>query len=149
MTRLITLACLAIVALVSAACAGAQQQRMGTSKPPVRVKPDVQSAQGVQGPAVTGEVPADDVEKLRAEVASKQGVAIADVKVLSAQAVNWPNGALGCPQPGRMYTQAIVPGYRVELEAGGKRFSYHASAKGSFKLCESRLPSPGVDRSRL
>jgi hypothetical protein len=113
------------------------------------VKP-AQNAATPGAPAVSGEVPADAVEKLRAELASEQGVGVADVKVLSAQAVNWPNGALGCPQPGRMYTQAIVPGYRVELEAGGKRFSYHASTKGGFKRCDSKLlPPSGVDPSRL
>ncbi len=70
--------------------------------------------------------------------ASEQGVSAGDVKVISAQAVNWPNGALGCPKPGRMYTQAIVPGYRIELEAGGKRFTYHAATRGGYKRCRQR-----------
>src|SRR5688500_18356710 len=127
MTRLIASACLVVVALVCG-CSARAQQRVGTSKP-VRVKP-AQNAATPAAPAGSGEVAADAVEKLRAELASGQGVGVADVEVLSAQAVNWPSGALGWPQPGRMYTQAIVPGYRVELEAGGKRFSYHASTKG-------------------
>ena len=85
--------------------------------------------------AQTVEAPAELLDKIRAELASEQGVAAAEVKVISAQSVNWPNGALGCPKPGRMYTQAIVPGYRVELEAGGKRFTYNASTRGGYKRC--------------
>jgi hypothetical protein len=38
--------------------------------------------------------------------------------------VTWSDGALGCPAPGRFYTQALVPGFRVQLEAGGERFDY-------------------------
>lgn len=65
----------------------------------------------------------------------------ADIHVQSAQAVTWNDGSLGCPQPGMMYTMALVPGYRVVLEAGGKTFSYHGAQEQPPKLCENpRLP---------
>jgi hypothetical protein len=86
-----------------------------------------------------GEAPAALLDKIRAELATEQGVSAADIKVVSAQAVNWPNGALGCPKPGKMYTQAIVPGYRIELEVGGKRFRYHAGKAGAYKRCDNAL----------
>jgi hypothetical protein len=89
--------------------------------------------------AQTVEAPVELLDKIRAALASEQGVSAGDVKVISAQSVNWPNGALGCPKPGRMYTQAIVPGYRIELEAGGKRFTYNASTRGAYKRCEGTL----------
>jgi hypothetical protein len=37
--------------------------------------------------------------------------------VVQAEAVTWPDGALGCPEPGIVYTQALVPGYWVVVEA--------------------------------
>lgn len=86
-----------------------------------------------------GEVPAALLDKIRAEVANEQGVSAGDVRVVSTQAVNWPNGALGCPKPGRVYTQAIVPGYRIVLEAGGKRFTYHTGRQGGYKRCDNAL----------
>jgi hypothetical protein len=89
--------------------------------------------------AQTVEAPVELLDKIRAELASEQGVTAAEVKVISAQSVNWPNGALGCPKPGRMYTQAIVPGYRIELEAAGKQFTYNASARGGYKRCDFAL----------
>ena len=92
------------------------------------------------------ELPAALLDKIRADVAKAQGVSAGDVKVVSTEAVNWPNGALGCPKPGMMYTQAIVPGYRIEVEAAGHRLTYHASAKGSFKRCDRRI-GPMTPRS--
>ena len=97
--------------------------------------------------AQTSEAPAELLDKIRAALASEQGVSAADVKVISAEAVNWPNGALGCPKPGRMYTQAIVPGYRILLEADGKRFTYNASTRGGYKRCDNALGGSFKPRS--
>ncbi len=84
-----------------------------------------------------GEVPEEVMAKARADLARQVGAgAAASARVVAAERVMWPNGAMGCPQPGRMYTQAIVPGYRVEFEAGGRRYAYHASEKGGFVLCQ-------------
>ena len=138
MTRPLVALCLAGAALASAvAIAQTPPGNMGSGSKSVRVEPAPSQALGA--PAVDGEVPAALLDKIRAELASEQGVSAADVKVIGAQAVNWPNGALGCPKPGRMYTQAIVPGYRIELEAGGKRFSYNAATRGGYKRCDNRL----------
>jgi hypothetical protein len=131
MTRLIASICL-LGATALAGCSASAQGPGGVSKP-VRVKP----AQSAGAQPTGGEVPAAFIEKLRAELAGQQSINPAEVKVVSAEAVTWPNGALGCPKPGEMYTQALVAGYRVELEAAGKRFVYHASEKGYFKLCPS------------
>jgi outer membrane lipoprotein-sorting protein len=97
--------------------------------------------------AQTSEAPAELLDKIRAALASEQGVSAADVKVVSAESVNWPNGALGCPKPGRMYTQAIVPGYRILLEAAGKRFAYNASTRGGYKRCDNALGGTFKPRS--
>lgn len=132
MTRPFVALCLAGVVVLSSAVAAAQTSA-GNGAKAVRVEP---AQRPTDAPAVVGEVPTALLDKIRAELASEQGVSAADVKVISAQAVNWPNGALGCPKPGRMYTQAIVPGYRIELEAGGKRFRYHAAARGGYKRCD-------------
>lgn len=37
----------------------------------------------------------------------------AKLEVSSLQAVEWPDGSLGCPQPGVMYTQMVTPGFRA------------------------------------
>lgn len=75
-----------------------------------------------------------------------------DIKVVEAQVVTWPNSALGCPEPDMMYTQALVPGYRVHLSAEGHGYHYHgASGKPPFHCPGERVSAPaatGSDESR-
>lgn len=83
------------------------------------------------------EVPKDVISKARAALVQQVGATAADsARVVTAEEVMWPNGAIGCPQPGRMYTQALVPGYRVVFEADGQTYAYHASRAGTFKFCK-------------
>ena len=49
----------------------------------------------------------------------------AQVKVVDLEEVTWPDASLGVPEPGKMYAQVLVKGYRVTLEATGRRFEYH------------------------
>jgi hypothetical protein len=70
--------------------------------------------------------------------------------VLSAESVTWPDGSLGCPQPELMYTQALVPGFRVRIKAGERVLDYHASQQGRWILCPahaSQDPVPGAATS--
>jgi hypothetical protein len=69
------------------------------------------------------------------DAARRTGVPRADLAVMSAEAVTWPDGSLGCPQPGRMYTQALVPGYRVRIRAGSEVLDYHAGRGGVPAVC--------------
>lgn len=65
----------------------------------------------------------------------RTGIAKATLKVESAEAVTWSDGSLGCPQPGMSYTMALVPGYRIKVQAGEQVLDYHASQRGYFVLC--------------
>lgn len=89
-------------------------------------------------------LPADLRDRVIADAAQRSGVAEDAVKLISAQAVTWPDGSLGCPQPGVMYTQMLVPGYRIVVTAQEKTYDYRAPQKGGFQLC---LPRAGVPRS--
>jgi hypothetical protein len=74
---------------------------------------------------------------LREDAARRSGAAAADLRVLLVEDVIWPDGALGCPEPGRVYTQALVPGHRVLIAAPGALeapMHYHISARGSAWL---------------
>ncbi len=52
-----------------------------------------------------------------------------------ALAKQWPNGALGCPVVGMMYTQAIVSGYHVVFEQGGKEYDFRTKGDSYVMLC--------------
>ena len=80
--------------------------------------------------------PDDLVTTLTADAAERAGVDPAEVEVRSSERVTWPDGGLGCPEPGQSYTQALVDGYRVILVAGETTYDYRAPDSGAFVLCE-------------
>jgi hypothetical protein len=86
-------------------------------------------------------VPAQFLDDVVADAADRAGIAPGEVVVVRAQAVQWPDGSLGCPEPGMMYTQAIVDGYWVELDAAGTAFDYRLNERGNFRLCAT----PGLE----
>jgi hypothetical protein len=58
--------------------------------------------------------------------------------------VTWSDGSLGCPEPGMLYTQALVRGYRIVLQAGDERLEYHAGKSGQPKFCPADKAIPPV-----
>ncbi len=69
--------------------------------------------------------------------------------VLRAERVTWPDGSLGCPQPGRMYTMALVPGYRIRVRSGDAVLDYHAALRGAPVLCPAGRATEPVADSRI
>jgi hypothetical protein len=59
-----------------------------------------------------------------------------DPEVVSADAVTWNDGSLGCPEAGQSYTQALVDGYQVILEVDGERYDYRVGSGPDVKLCD-------------
>lgn len=81
------------------------------------------------------------------DAASRSGRDAASLQVALAEEVTWPNGALGCPAPGRMYTQALVPGYRIRITAGSQTLEYHGGRQGPPAFCPAERvtgPVPGA-----
>lgn len=80
-----------------------------------------------------------------ADASRRTGRPAAELKVIGAEAVIWPDGSLGCAEPGAMYTMAPVRGYQIRIEAGKVLLDYHASERGQLVLCptaEGRLAAP-------
>lgn len=75
------------------------------------------------------------VQAAIAAEAERRGVAEEAVEVVRYDVVTWPDGSIGCPQPGMMYSQALVPGKRLVLAVDGEQASYHASDVGEFAYC--------------
>lgn len=89
------------------------------------------------------------VQAAREALAERSGTPIAAIETVRARAVTWANGAMGCPQEGMMYTQALVEGYYILLRTEGREVAYHAGRDGRPFHCpaeRSRAPSPD-DRS--
>lgn len=96
--------------------------------------------------STTDEVPNELLEKLIDDLMSNNAAARIDIEVLRAESLIWSDGSLGCGKAGEMYTQALVPGYRVILSHAGRQFDYRATEKGFFRLCERpTLAAPGEE----
>lgn len=92
-------------------------------------------------------------EAARSMLADHLGAEPSGIEVLRAERVQWPDGSLGCPQPGHSYTQALVDGYKVVLGYASRVYLYHAGSDGQPFLCASDqkdgghdfVPPPGFD----
>jgi hypothetical protein len=58
------------------------------------------------------------------------------ITLISTEAVEWPDGCLGIRKPGVMCTQAIVPGYRIILEANGVQYEVRTNEDGRVVASE-------------
>jgi hypothetical protein len=139
---------LAIVAALAGACtftptsSGSPASSAGQSRPSQEA-PSLKPAPTAPAP-VTGEVPPTVLDAARAELAKRVGIDRAALAtVLTAAAVDWPDGSLGCPQPGMVYPQVITPGYQVVFEVDGKEYDIRATTSGGVILCESGRPLGG------
>lgn len=120
-----------VVVIVLAACsapAGESPEAPATGRPTFETVAPEASAMA--------ETPDRILDAALAEAADRTGVAKDEIRVVTAEAVTWSDGSLGCPEPGMMYTQALVPGYRVVLEAGGEELHFHAGESGDVRYCE-------------
>jgi hypothetical protein len=106
---------------------------------------DESEADAAQPSIPITEVPGEVLEAIVADAADRAGVERDEVDITTAEAVTWSDGSLGCPEPGMMYTQALVPGYRVVVQAGGEEMSFHASDRGDFRFCQN--PKPPLERN--
>lgn len=103
---------------------------------PTQTAANVTGAAGSGTPGAAGAaVPKPLLDQVAADAAGKNHLAnAAQVRVISAQRVDWPDSSLGCPQPGFMYSQIVTPGYRITVEANG-RHEYHTDLASRFVVC--------------
>lgn len=78
------------------------------------------------------------VDTLQGQVAEKVGVKVAELTLVSEEAIDWPDASLGCPQPDMMYAQVVTPGWRmVFADATGRQYAVHTTAnRQNFVVCE-------------
>ncbi len=79
------------------------------------------------------------IEQAVADLAARLDVEPADVDVVSAVLVEWPDASMGCPVPGLRYPQVPQDGFLIQLKVGGQTYPYHGGGNREPFLCE---PSP-------
>ena len=77
-----------------------------------------------------------DIDELMGNLAAEQAVDVAEVELIDSGPVTWPDGSLGCPEPGHMYTQALVDGSHVVLAIDDTEYHFHAGPDGDLFYCD-------------
>lgn len=129
----------AVLLLTVAACAPLSTTTPST--PPDLTTP-VQSTSTL--PAQEEPMPQPDltaspiVQQAMADLAERLGVDPAEITVVRVEEVDWPDGSLGCPQPGMLYTQALVNGSFIQLQVDNQTYNYHSGGARPPLLCTSK-----------
>jgi len=112
--------------------AGTDAGREGTSS-----SPEHRTTSGDRSPqAAVGEDPLDAmIGAARRAAAAESGVPEAQVQIIAATHMLWPDSALGCPQPGQTYEPGPVPGALIRVGADGVTYRYHCAEGYDPVLC--------------
>lgn len=125
----------ALLAVALTACSGAPMTPSSSagsaSRPPFQTMPPLPSA----SPGTPAQVSPARWQAILADLAAR-GLPTDAITIEAAERVTWPSSALGCPSPGRVYTQALVEGLRVVVLVDDQRFDYRFGNGDTPKLCE-------------
>lgn len=127
--RVAFLATVWVVAGCSAAGASDKPSLVPASQQPSQVP-----TSGAPGEPGANDLPASITDPVVAEIAKVAGVPVTEVTIVSAESVTFPDGSLGCPQPGMVYTQALVDGWKIVATAGGTTYDYRGTG-AKFRQC--------------
>lgn len=78
----------------------------------------------------------DLVVAARDDLAGRLAVRSVQIEVVELSSVTWPDGSLGCPKPGMMYTQSLVDGKLLRFRAAGVIYEYHSGGTRPAFYCE-------------
>ena len=125
-------AALWVVGGCSAASSSPDDRRSLT---PATDQPSLVPGEAPSGSPGMNSLPPAITDPIVAEIAGLAGVPADQVVVVSAEPVTFPDGGLGCPEPGMAYTQVLVDGYKVVATAAGKTYDYRGTGAGTFRRC--------------
>jgi len=69
-----------------------------------------------------------------AELSNKLNIKSSNIKLISYEDFIFNDSSLGCPEPGKFYTQVLTPGWKMQFEADGNIYEYHSNLDGSYYI---------------
>ncbi len=118
-----------VTALVSFAGCAAPEEPLTPSptRPPFHTMPPLNPSGSPMTPS------AEQLSAIRDDLAGR-GIT-GDVAVIMAVSITWNNGSWGCPEPGKLYTQALVPGLKIVVAVADVRYDYRFGSGPTPRLC--------------
>ncbi len=74
-------------------------------------------------------------------LAAQSGIPVESITVQTIEDVDWPNGCLGIDYKDTACTDAIVPGFRIILQANGQSYEYRSNQDGSLLMPAAPIPA--------
>ncbi|OKH55987.1 hypothetical protein NIES2101_01615 [Calothrix sp. HK-06] len=65
------------------------------------------------------------------DASKRTGKSTSELKIITSEARTWNDGCLGLAEPGVLCTQALVPGWQVEVTGNSKELVYRTNKSGS------------------
>ncbi len=89
-------------------------------------------------------VPAALVETARALLATHLNQPADSLALRDGQARDWPDPSLGCPQPGMMYPQVIVPGFQLVFQGTDGVYTVNIGGRRAIMCVAGRAVELGA-----
>lgn len=140
--KVAVLICSVLLAVVAAdaAHAGEGKPRVQPVAPPARIPDPVDTIPHPAGtPVTTSAIPPAVRRAVVADAAQRFRVAANGVVLTQAERVTWPDSSLGCPEPGQVYGQMLVAGFRVLAKTVEGELLYHTDTRGTVLNCAPAL----------
>ena len=125
------------------ACAACKEDIAPPAALPTDSKPATAAEQKIVAPPMNLK---GQIEYSKKDLAKRLNVPPESVALSAARQVTWRSGALGCPEPGMNYTEALVPGSVIYLQVDNEMHAYHAKFAGKPFYCpRERVESPAPE----
>ena len=82
------------------------------------------------------------IEKAKDDLARRLSISAAQISLVEAKEVVWPDSSMGCPKPGMRYKQVPEDGALIILQAQGMAYEYHTGGSRGLFLCEKVFKDP-------
>jgi hypothetical protein len=79
------------------------------------------------------------VMQAREDLAGRLSITDDQIDLVELRAMVWPDGGLGCPEPGMAYTQVQQEGLLIRLRAGKRIYPYHSGGGTPLFLCTQAI----------
>ncbi len=96
---------------------------------------DEMAIASVDGPPLPMDIPIAVLQAVVNEVNAQFPDQVASITIVSAEVVEWPDAALGCPRDGEFVAAVITPGYRMVVAFDGGQLEVHTDMDGNARSC--------------
>ena len=97
---------------------------------------DLAAARQTAAPTPPGELSQQETElRVKADVSRRLGVPAQDVRVIESAERTWLDAGLGCNARRGVLPESRTAGFRIIVEAGTRRLTYHTDRRGRLLRC--------------